>query len=200
MMHNLPYKVILASNSPRRKELLGGLGIPFEVRTLQGIDENYPDTLKGEDIPIYISGKKAEAYKRAMADDEMIITADTIVYDNGQVLGKPKDREEAIQMLRQLSGHAHEVITGVSIVTKEKTSQFASTSKVFFAPLADEEIIYYVDNYRPFDKAGAYGIQEWIGFVAVTRIEGSYFNVMGLPIQRLYTELKQMIWKPISTN
>lgn len=140
---------------------------------------------------MFISGKKAEAYQRTMADDEMIITADTIVYDNGQVLGKPKSREEAIQMLRQLSGHAHEVITGVSIVTKEKTSQFASTSKVFFAPLTNEEIAYYVDNYRPFDKAGAYGIQEWIGYVAVTRIEGSYFNVMGLPIQRLYTELKQ---------
>ncbi|MBR3619055.1 MAG: septum formation protein Maf [Bacteroidaceae bacterium] len=184
------YKVILASNSPRRKELLGGLGIPFEVRTLQDIDESYPDSLLGEEIPMFISGKKAEAYKQAMADDEMIITADTIVYDHGQVLGKPKDREEAICMLRQLSGHAHEVITGVSIVTKEKTRQFASTSKVYFDTLADDEIIYYVDNYHPFDKAGAYGVQEWIGYVAVTRIEGSYFNVMGLPIQRLYTELK----------
>lgn len=187
------YKVILASNSPRRKELLGGLGIPFEVRTLKGIDESYPDTLRGAEIPIHISGKKAEAYKRTMADNELIITADTIVYDNGQVLGKPKDWEEAVQMLRQLSGHAHEVITGVSIVTKEKTTQFASTSKVFFASLTDEEIAYYVDNYHPFDKAGAYGIQEWIGFVAVTRIEGSYFNVMGLPIQRLYTELLKRI-------
>ena len=184
------YKVILASNSPRRKELLGGLGIPFEVRTLKDIDESYPDSLRGEEIPMFISGKKAEAYKQKMADDEMIITADTIVYDHGQVLGKPKDREEAICMLRQLSGHAHEVITGVSIVTKEKTRQFASTSKVYFDTLADDEIIYYVDNYHPFDKAGAYGVQEWIGYVAVTRIEGSYFNVMGLPIQRLYTELK----------
>lgn len=184
------YKVILASNSPRRKELLGGLGIPFEVRTLKDIDESYPDSLRGEEIPMFISGKKAEAYKQKMADDEMIITADTIVYDHGQVLGKPKDREEAISMLRQLSGHAHEVITGVSIVTKEKTRQFASTSKVYFDTLADDEIIYYVDNYHPFDKAGAYGVQEWIGYVAVTRIEGSYFNVMGLPIQRLYTELK----------
>ena len=184
------YKVILASNSPRRKELLGGLGIPFEVRTLQDIDESYPDSLLGEEIPMFISGKKAEAYKQKMADDEMIITADTIVYDHGQVLGKPKDREEAICMLRQLSGHAHEVITGVSIVTKKKTRQFASTSKVYFDTLADDEIIYYVDNYHPFDKAGAYGVQEWIGYVAVTRIEGSYFNVMGLPIQRLYTELK----------
>lgn len=185
------YKVILASNSPRRKELLGGLGIDFEVRTLSDIDESYPDTLKGEDIPMFISKKKAEAYKQGMADDDMIITADTIVYDNGHVLGKPKDRAEAIQMLRELSGHSHEVITGVSIVTKEKTVQFASTSKVTFATLSNEEITYYVDHYIPFDKAGAYGIQEWIGYVAVTRIEGSYFNVMGLPIQRLYTELKQ---------
>lgn len=184
------YRVVLASNSPRRKELLGGLGIDFEVRTLQDIDESYPDTLKGEEIPMFISGKKAEAYKRTMADDEMIITADTIVYDNGQVLGKPKDRGEAMQMLRELSGHAHEVITGVSIVTKEKTTQFASTSQVTFATLTDDEIAYYVDTYKPYDKAGAYGIQEWIGYVAVTRIEGSYFNVMGLPIQRLYTELK----------
>ena len=166
------YRVVLASNSPRRKELLGGLGIDFEVRTLSDIDESYPDTLRGEEIPMYISGKKAEAYKKGMADDEMIITADTIV-------------------LKELSGHAHEVITGVSIVTKRKTVQFASTSKVYFAELTDEEIAYYVDTYQPFDKAGAYGIQEWIGYVAVTRIEGSYFNVMGLPIQRLYTELKK---------
>ena len=186
------YKVILASNSPRRKELLGGLGIDFEVRTLQDIDESYPDTLRGEEIPMYISGKKAEAYKRTMADDEMIITADTIVYDNGQVLGKPKNRGEAVQMLKGLSGHAHEVITGVSIVTKKKTVQFASTSKVTFAALTDEEIAYYVDTYKPYDKAGAYGIQEWIGYVAVTRIEGSYFNVMGLPIQKLYSELKKI--------
>lgn len=186
------YKIILASNSPRRKELLGGLGVDFEVRTLQGIDESYPDTLRGEEIPMHISAKKAEAYKRAMAENEMIITADTIVYDNGKVLGKPKDKADAVQMLRQLSGHAHEVITGVSILTKSRTIQFASTSKVYFASLTDEEINYYVDAYKPFDKAGAYGIQEWIGFVGVTRIEGSYFNVMGLPIQRLYTELKSI--------
>lgn len=184
------YKVILASNSPRRKELLGSLGIDFEVRTLQGIDESYPSTLRGEDIPMHISTKKAEAYRATMADNEMIITADTIVYDNEKVLGKPRDREDAVRMLRQLSGHAHEVITGVSILTKNHTVQFASTSKVYFVALTDEEINYYVDTYKPFDKAGAYGIQEWIGFVGVTRIEGSYFNVMGLPIQRLYTELK----------
>ena len=189
------YRVILASNSPRRKELLGGLGIKFEVRTLQDIDESYPSSLKSEEIPMYISGKKAEVYKQSMADDELIITADTIVYNNGQVLGKPKDRGKAMLMLKELSGHAHEVITGVTIVTREKTAQFASTSKVYFAELTDEEIAYYVDIYKPFDKAGAYGIQEWIGYVAVTRIEGSYFNVMGLPIQRLYTELKTLTSK-----
>lgn len=184
------YKIILASNSPRRKELLGGLGIDFEVRTLQGIDESYPESLKGEDIPMYISSKKADAYKASMADDELIITADTIVYDQGRVLGKPKDAESAKMMLRELSGHSHEVITGVSVVTKEKTVRFASTSKVFFDALTDDEIDYYVHTYKPFDKAGAYGIQEWIGFIGVTRLEGSYFNVMGLPIQRLYKVLK----------
>ena len=185
------YQVVLASNSPRRKELLGGLGISFEVRTLQDIDESYPDALRGKEIPMYISAKKAEAYRQTMAENELIITADTVVCDNGIVLGKPKDKAEAKQMLLQLSGHAHEVITGVSIVTQEKTVQFASTSKVFFSALTDKEIDYYINVYQPFDKAGAYGIQEWIGFVGVTRIEGSYFNVMGLPIQRLYTELKQ---------
>lgn len=184
------YKVILASNSPRRKELLAGLGIDFSVRIIKDIDESYPASLRGEDIPVFISGKKAEAYRRTMAEDELIITADTIVYDNDKVLGKPSSREEAINMLTELSGHAHEVITGVTICTRDKMKQFASTSKVFFDNLTAEEIEYYVDKYRPYDKAGSYGIQEWIGFVGVTRIEGSYFNVMGLPIQRLYKELK----------
>lgn len=192
MIENISkYKIILASNSPRRKELLGGLGLSFEVKTMPGIDESYPETLRGEEIPKYISAKKAEAYRDVMGDDEMYITADTIVYDADEVLGKPQSREDAIRMLRQLSGHSHDVITGVNIVTKEKTVQFASTSKVFFSDLTDEEVEYYVDNYRPYDKAGAYGIQEWIGFVGVSRIEGSYFNVMGLPVQRLFTELKK---------
>lgn len=185
------YKVILASNSPRRKELLAGLGIDFSVRIIKDIDESYPASLRGEDIPVFISGKKAEAYRRTMAEDELIITADTIVYDNDKVLGKPSSREEAINMLTELSGHAHEVITGVTICSQDKMKQFASVSKVFFDNLTEEEIEYYVDKYRPYDKAGSYGIQEWIGFVGVTRIEGSYFNVMGLPIQRLYTELKR---------
>ena len=185
------YKVILASNSPRRKELLAGLGIDFSVRIIKDIDESYPASLRGEDIPVFISGKKAEAYRRTMAEDELIITADTIVYDNDKVLGKPSSREEAINMLTELSGHAHEVITGVTICSRDKMKQFASVSKVFFDNLTEEEIEYYVDEYRPYDKAGSYGKQEWIGFVGVTRIEGSYFNVMGLPIQRLYKELKR---------
>ena len=185
------YKVILASNSPRRKELLAGLGIDFSVRIIKDIDESYPASLRGEDIPVFISGKKAEAYRRTMAEDELIITADTIVYDNDKVLGKPSSREEAINMLTELSGHAHEVITGVTICSRDKMKQFASVSKVFFDNLTEEEIEYYVDEYRPYDKDGSYGIQEWIGFVGVTRIEGSYFNVMGLPIQRLYKELKR---------
>lgn len=193
MLTNLNrYKIILASNSPRRKELLGGLGIEFSVRTLQGIDESYPDDLKGEDIPKYISGQKAKAYKASMADDELIITADTIVYVDGEVLGKPKDMDDARRMFHLMSGRKHEVITGVSIVTKDKTIQFATTTHVTFAPLSDEEIDFYIDNYKPFDKAGAYGIQEWIGYIGITGIEGSYFNVVGLPVQRLYTELKKV--------
>ena len=214
MLQNLSkYRIILASNSPRRRELLAGLGLSFTVRTLQDIDESYPETLQGEEIPMHISKKKAAAYLPTLADDELLITADTIVYlrneapstDNsqpsasknpckekapsGEVLGKPHDEADARRMLRELSGRSHEVITGVSIVTKEKQKTFAVTSHVSFAQLTDEVINYYVKNYHPMDKAGAYGIQEWIGFVGVNGLEGSYFNVMGLPVQRLYEEL-----------
>ena len=197
MLENLSkYKIVLASNSPRRKELLAGLGLQFEVCTLKGIDESYPDNLKGEEIPKHISMKKAQAYLPTMEDDELLITADTIVYTkdaegNGIVLGKPQDAAEAHAMLRTLSSKTHEVITGVNILTKRKHSIFAVTSEVSFAELTDEEIDYYIENYRPFDKAGAYGIQEWIGFIGVNGLRGSYFNVMGLPVQRLYEELKK---------
>lgn len=192
MFENLhKYHIILASNSPRRKELIRGLGLPFEVRTLQDIDESYPADLRGEDIPLYISRKKAEAYRKGMAEDELIITADTIVYVDDEVLGKPKDKADAIRMFHRMSGREHQVITGVCIVTREKTVQFASTTNVTFAQLTEEEINYYIDQYRPFDKAGAYGIQEWIGYVGITGIQGSFFNVVGLPVQRLYTALKQ---------
>lgn len=183
-------RLILASNSPRRRELLTGLDLNYEVRLMSGIDESYPANLSGEDIPQYIARQKAAAY--ALAPDELLITADTIVYLDGKVMGKPADEAEAEQMLRNLSGRTHQVITGVVLTTTTEQRSFASVSHVTFAPLTDEEIHHYVTHYRPMDKAGAYGIQEWIGFVGVERLEGSYFNVMGLPVQRLYKELKQM--------
>lgn len=186
-------KIILATNSPRRKKLLGGLGLDFEVRTLQDIDESYPSDLVGEDIPKYISKVKADAYRKTMSEDELIITADTIVYADGEVLGKPADKVDAQRMLHKLSGKWHKVITGVSIVTAEKTVQFATTTEVQFTELTDKQIDFYIDNYHPYDKAGAYGIQEWIGYVGVTSLNGSYFNVMGLPVQRLYTELMPLL-------
>lgn len=188
-MLKLNYHIILASNSPRRKELLGGLGLDYEVRTLPGIDESYPDTLQGEDIPVYISSKKASAYLDSLKNNELLITADTIVWLDGRVLGKPSDEEEACQMLRDLSGKTHQVITGVTLATTAFQKSFASVSQVTFASLTEEEIKYYVNHYHPMDKAGSYGVQEWIGFIGVERIEGSYFNVMGLPVQRLYREL-----------
>ncbi|MBR3014164.1 MAG: septum formation protein Maf [Bacteroidaceae bacterium] len=193
MMMNLEkYHVILASNSPRRKELLRGLGIDFEVRTLPYIDESYPDTLQCGDIPLYISREKADAYRASMADDELLITADTIVWLHGEVLGKPRDRNEAIQMLHKLSGNTHQVYTGVTLTTRDWQHSFSVETHVHFARLTDAEITYYVDHYRPFDKAGAYGVQEWIGYVGVEGLEGSYYNVMGLPVQRLYRELQKL--------
>lgn len=192
MLENLQkYHIILASNSPRRKELLGGLGLPFQVRVMQGIDESYPDSLRGEAIALHIAGKKAEAYRNTMAADELIITADTIVCVDDEVLGKPHDKADAARMFHLMSGREHQVITGVCILTKEKTVRFASTTAVTFAQLTDDEINHYIDTYHPFDKAGAYGIQEWIGYVGITGIQGSFFNVVGLPVQRLYTALKQ---------
>lgn len=193
MLGNLDkYHVVLASNSPRRKELLGGLGIPYEVRTIDGIDESYPDNLSGEEIPVYISSKKAEAYLDTMRDDDLIITADTIVWIDNHVLGKPKDEVDAKRMLLLLSGRIHKVITGVTLITRNVRKSFSVTSEVEFAVLTEDEIDYYVKTFRPLDKAGAYGVQEWIGFIGVRNLIGSYFNVMGLPVQRLYQELKQL--------
>ncbi|MBD8977416.1 Maf-like protein [Prevotellamassilia timonensis] len=191
MLENLnKYEIVLASNSPRRKELLQRMGVNFKVRTLFGIDESYPDSLRGEDIVCYISRNKAKAYQSSMAPNELLITADTIVYVDGEVMGKPKNAEQAKEMLHKLSGKTHQVITGVTIVTAKRTENFGVTSQVKFTNITDEEINFYVDNYLPFDKAGAYGIQEWIGIVAVEEIKGSYFNVVGLPVQRLYQKLK----------
>lgn len=193
MLNNLKnYRIILASGSPRRRELLTGLGLDYEVRLLPDIDETYPDTLQGEDIPLHIACAKADAYRPTMQADELLITADTIVWIDGRVLGKPADEKEACRMLITLSGRTHRVITGVCLTTTTRRRTFAVTTEVTFAPLRDEEIAHYVACYRPLDKAGAYGIQEWIGFIGVESIRGSYFNVMGLPVQRLYRELARI--------
>lgn len=186
------YKIVLASNSPRRRELLSGLNLEYTVRVLPDIDESYPDTLKGEEIPMYISREKAKAYRNSMAEDELIITADTVVCINEKVLGKPRTQEEAKEMLRELSGKTHQVITGVCLMTCGLQRTFSTTTQVTFDVLTEDEIEFYVEKFRPLDKAGAYGVQEWIGFVGVSRLEGSYFNVMGLPVQRLYQELKKL--------
>ena len=190
MLDNLKkYKVILASNSPRRKELLSGLGVAYEVRTLPDVDESYPATLQGEEIPLYIAREKADAYRRLLHADELMITADTIVWLNGRVLGKPHDREDAMQMLRDMSGRTHEVYTGVCLTTTHWQHSFSARTEVRFSVLTEEEITYYVDKFSPMDKAGAYGVQEWIGYIGVEYIAGSYYNIMGLPVQRLYREL-----------
>ena len=190
MLDNLEkYKVILASGSARRRELMAGLGVNYEVRILPDVDESYPDTLQGEEIPLYIAKEKADAYIPMMQPDELIITADTIVWLDGKVLGKPRDREDALQMLRTMSGRTHEVFTGVCITTTDWQRSFTAQTEVRFATLSEDEIIYYVDNFKPMDKAGAYGVQEWIGFIGVENISGSYYNIMGLPVQKLYREL-----------
>ena len=188
-MKDLKYKLILASNSPRRKELLAGLGVPFEVRVLQDIDEHYPESLPVNEVARYIAKEKADAYRRIVAPDELIITADTVVIVGDEILGKPVDEADAVRMLKLLSGRTHQVTTGVCLLTAEKERCFDVTTDVTFKTLTDEEIHYYVNRYRPFDKAGAYGIQEWIGYIGVTGLNGSYYNVMGLPVQRIYQEL-----------
>ena len=183
------YKIILASNSPRRRELLAGLDIPFEVRVLPSVDESYPASLRAGEIPLFISREKANAYRDMIAPDELIITADTIVWLEDAILEKPHDDAEAVVLLHRLSGKTHEVFTGVTLTTRNHQKSFVAESKVTFATLSDAEIDYYVAHYHPLDKAGAYGVQEWIGYVGVERIEGSFYNVMGLPVRRLYEAL-----------
>ena len=191
MLDNLKkYKIILASASPRRRELLAGLDVDFEVRSLPDVDESFPAELQGGDIPLYISKKKADAYRPSMAGDELVITADTIVWLDGVALGKPVDEADARRMLRNMSGKTHQVFTGVAITTKDEQRCFVAQSDVTFATLTDDEIEYYIAKYKPMDKAGSYGAQEWIGYIGMSNIVGSYFNVMGLPVQRLYSELK----------
>jgi septum formation protein len=191
MLDNLKkYRIILGSASPRRQELLRGINISFEVIS-KDVDESFPLSMTGVGIPMFLAEKKANAYNDMMTEDLMVITADTIVLLEGKVLGKPRDKEDARKMLQSLSGKTHQVITGVCITTNLRRRTFHTVSEVRFAHLNDAEIDYYLNNYAPYDKAGSYGVQEWIGFIAVEQITGSYFNVMGLPIQRLYNELKR---------
>lgn len=180
-------KIILASASPRRKELLAGLDLDFEVKVVKGVSESYPKTLRAEEVPQYISREKAAAYQ--VADDELLLTADTVVIVDNTILGKPHDADDARRMLRLISGRTHQVVTGVTLTTAKAQKTFGVSTDVTFRQLTDDEIDYYIAHYRPFDKAGAYGIQEWIGYVGVTSIHGSYYNVMGLPVQRIYQEI-----------
>lgn len=191
MLDNLrKYNILLASKSPRRRELLSELRLPFTTVTLGGIDESYPADTPPLEVPQYISNVKADAYASVIGDNELLITADTLVICSGRILGKPKSGADAVEMLRQLSGKTHQVATGVTISTKDRRTSFTTVTDVTFARLTEDEINYYIENYAPFDKAGAYGIQEWIGCVACERMEGSFYNVMGLPLHRLYQELK----------
>ncbi len=186
------YRIILASRSPRRQQLLMQLGIKFDIVT-GDYDETYPLNLTGEEIAVHLAEGKANSFRNRLTDNEIVITADTIVWCNNRELGKPTDADEARLMIRDLAGNTHEVITGVYLLSSSKEKSFSVSTKVTFATLSEEEINYYIENFRPYDKAGAYGIQEWIGIAACSRIEGSYFNVVGLPVQRLYEELKEFI-------
>lgn len=183
-------KIILASNSPRRRELLAGLDISFEVKVIPGIDESYPEDLPAVEVPQYISKAKADAYLGMIDNDTMVITADTVVVLDDEILGKPVDDDDARRILHKLSGKTHKVITGVCLTSLDKQRVFAVTTGVTFKQFTEQEIDYYVSHYHPLDKAGAYGIQEWIGHIGVTALNGSYFNVMGLPVQRIYMEMQ----------
>lgn len=185
------YHIILASNSPRRKELLRGLDIAFDVRVQPDIAEDYPADTAPADVAAYISREKANAYKDTIAENELVITADTVVIVGNEILGKPHDDAEAKEMLHKISGRKHQVVTGVCLTTTEKQRCFSVSTDVTFKNLKEEEIDYYIETYSPLDKAGAYGIQEWIGYIGVTALEGSYFNVMGLPVQRIWEELNR---------
>lgn len=187
------YRLILASQSPRRRQLLVDAGIEFVLAPRFECDESFPSTMPADEVAEYLAGLKAEAYPDGLGDNDILLTADTVVIADGKVLGKPKDRAEAVAMLEQLSGREHQVVTGVSLSNALGRRSFSVLSRVKFRGLTLEEIEYYVDNYRPFDKAGSYGIQEWIGYVGIEGIEGSFYNVMGLPVQRVYCELKEFV-------
>ena len=186
-------RLLLASQSPRRRDLMTGCGLPYELAPKYDCEEVYPADLAAEEVPLYLSQLKSHAYPAQLAPGDILLTADTVVVLNGRVLGKPHGRDEALRMLHDLSGHRHTVVSGVTLRTAEGEHSFEARTDVWFRNLTDEEITYYVDAFRPFDKAGSYGIQEWIGYAAIERIEGSFYNVMGLPIQKVYTELDKFL-------
>ena len=186
------FKIVLASRSPRRQQLLLELGLKFDV-VIKEYKEIYPEGLSGEEIARYVAHEKAACFKNDISDNEIVITADTIVWCNNKVLGKPLNHKDAERILNEISGNTHEVITGVSLLSRSKELTFSDSTKVTFEPMTSKEISYYIDKYKPYDKAGAYGIQEWIGIIACSHIDGSYFNVVGLPVQRLYKELQNFI-------
>lgn len=188
-----PYRLLLASQSPRRRELMSGCGLPYELAPKFDCEERYPAELAAEEVPGYLSRLKSEAYPAPLAAWDILLTADTVVVLDGEVLGKPRGRDEAVEMLGRLSARRHTVVSGVTFRTRERMHSFSARTSVWFRRLEREEIDYYVDTFRPFDKAGSYGIQEWIGYAAIERIEGSFYNVMGLPIQKLYVELDQFL-------
>ncbi len=187
------YRLILASQSPRRRQLLADAGIEFELAPRFECEESFSEDMPAIEVAEYLSKLKSEAYPQPLAERDILLTADTVVIAENRILGKPADRAEAIKMITMLSGHEHEVVTGVTLRTAERVKSFSVVSKVYFRELSAEEIEYYVDNYRPYDKAGSYGIQEWIGYVGIEGIEGSFYNVMGLPVQRLYCELNGFV-------
>ncbi|AXG74692.1 septum formation protein Maf [Flavobacterium arcticum] len=188
------YKIILASGSPRRQQFMKDLDIDFEIR-LKEVEEIYPEKLKGTEITDYLAELKANSLKESLTDNEIVITSDTIVWHEDKALGKPTDYEDAFTMLQSLSGKTHKVITSVSLMSNTHIETFNDTTLVTFHPLKDEEIKYYIDNFKPFDKAGAYGIQEWIGLVAIAKVEGSYANVVGMPVDKVYRHLINFVVK-----
>lgn len=188
-----PYRLLLASQSPRRRELMTACGLTYTLAPRYDCEEVYPSSLPAEEVPLYLSRLKSEAYPEPLAPGDILLTADTVVVIDGEVLGKPRSRDEATATLRRLSGRRHTVVSGVTLRTACRMHTFEARTGVWFRELADEEIAYYVDAFRPYDKAGSYGIQEWIGYAAIERIEGSFYNVMGLPVQKVYTELNKFI-------
>lgn len=182
-------ELILASGSPRRRELMAGLGLPFRIADAYSVEERYPADTEPHEVPRYLSQLKSKAYPGTLGEHEILVTADTVVIHSGQVIGKPRDRADALRILGILSGSTHEVVTGLTLRSARAATTLSETARVTFGSLSPEQIAYYVDNYRPYDKAGAYGIQEWIGYVGIERIEGSFYNVMGLPTRLLYTGL-----------